>query len=96
MALDIYVWLAHRLHRVKGSTPPIGWSDLAVQFGGDYAETRMFKRQFVRELAHVLAVYPAARVDPGLKGLVLRHSPSPVPPKSRFSRPRPVKGESTT
>jgi Plasmid encoded RepA protein len=96
MALDTYVWLAHRLHRVKGSTPPIGWSDLAVQFGADYAHVRQFKAQFLKELAHVLAVYPAARVDPGPKGLVLRHSPSPVPPKSRFSRQRPVKGGSTT
>lgn len=95
MALDIYVWLAHRLHRVKGSTPPIGWSDLAVQFGSDYKQVRQFKAQFLKELAHVLAVYPAARLDPGPKGLVLRHSPSPVPPKSRFSRPRPVKGGST-
>lgn len=86
LALDIYVWLAHRLHRVKGSTPPIAWSDLAVQFGGDYTHVRQFRAQFLKELAQVLAVYRAARVDPGPKGLVLRHSPSPVPPRSKFSR----------
>lgn len=87
MALDTYVWFAHRLHRVKGATPPIAWSELAVQFGGDFKHVRQFKAQFLKELAHVLAVYPAARVDPGPKGLVLRHSPSPVPPKATFSCP---------
>jgi hypothetical protein len=34
MALDIYAWLAHRLHRVKKPTL-ISWGDLAAQFGGD-------------------------------------------------------------
>jgi hypothetical protein len=89
LALDTYVFFAHRLHRVKGS-PCVSWAELAVQFGGDYGRTRDFKAQFLKELAHVLAVYPTARVEPGPKGLVLRHSPSPVPPKSPFARPRPI------
>lgn len=79
MSLDIYAWLAHRLRNVKAPTPPIRWADLAVQFGGDYAEVRMFKRQFLKDLAHVMAVYPAAKVDATPKGLVLRRSPPPVP-----------------
>jgi hypothetical protein len=83
LALDIYVWLVHRLPRVvKGSTPPIGWADLAIQFGCDYKQVRQFKAQFLKDLRHVLAVYPTARVEPGPKGLVLRRSPSPVQPRA--------------
>lgn len=82
MALDIYAWLADRLWRVDGSTPPLRWGDLALQFGGDYGEVRMFKRQFLKDLNHVLTVYPAARVEPGPRGLVLRRSPAPVQPKA--------------
>jgi hypothetical protein len=83
MALDIYVWLAHRLRTVKNPTPPISWADLAQQFGGDYAQVRQFKAQFLKELAHVLAVYPTANVVPGPKGLVLRRSRPPAQELSR-------------
>jgi len=79
MALDIYAWLAHRLRYVKKpSTVP--WKALADQFGGDYGRTRAFKAQFLKDLAHVLVIYPMAKVEPVKGGLLLRRSPAPVLP----------------
>ncbi|MEW6155181.1 MAG: replication protein RepA [Actinomycetota bacterium] len=82
LALDIYMWLAHRLHRVDRPTV-VPWAELAVQFGGTFARVRDFKAQFLAELAHVLVVYPKAKVAPEKGGLRLSRSPAPVPPRSR-------------
>lgn len=77
--LDIYTWLAHRLHRLPKSGQPIHWRGLRGQFGPDYKNPRDFKRAFLASLRRVLAVYPTAKVDvqPGL--VMLRPSPPPVP-----------------
>lgn len=88
MALDIYAWLAHRLHRLKRPTV-IPWKELAGQFGGDYKQVRQFKAQFVKDLGQVLAIYPTAKVDPERDGLRLRQSPTPIPPRPS-SRLRPT------
>jgi hypothetical protein len=91
MALDIYAWLAHRLHRLKKPKPVlISWPDLAAQFGGDYGRIRAFKAQFVKDLAHVLVVYPTARVEPEKDGLRLRCSPTPIPARAASGRRRPA------
>jgi len=81
LALDIYTWLAHRLHRVERPTV-VPWAELAVQFGGTFSRVRAFKAQFLAELAHVLVVYPKAKVVPENGGLRLSRSPAPVPPRS--------------
>jgi len=82
MALDIYAFLAHRLPRVKA--PALArWAELAVQFGGGYAEVRKFKRDFLKELAHVVAVYPTANVEATPDGLVLRGSKPAIPRRAR-------------
>lgn len=94
LALDTYTWFAHRLHRVQGSSVLAPWTDLAVQFGGNYTRLRAFKAHFLRELVHVQAVYPAAKVAPERDGLRLWRSPSPVPPSSRFLRRRSTPVES--
>ena len=80
LQLDIYTWLAHRLHRVR--TPQgerVSWAALREQFGAEYADPRNFKREMRRALAAVFSVYPDARVEEVPGGLVLKPSRPPVP-----------------
>lgn len=81
LALDIYVWLTHRMSYLSKRTT-IPWISLSGQFGAGYAVTdqglRDFKRAFLRELQHVLIIYPAARVSDSPNGLVLYPSPTHV------------------
>lgn len=61
MTLDIYVWLAYRLHHLK-SPARISWEQLRQQFGSE-SELRNFKIQFRHALAEALKVYPEANVS---------------------------------
>jgi hypothetical protein len=80
MALDIYAWLAQRLHRIEpGKCPCIPWGALAQQFGGGYAEVRAFRRVFKRTLSQVKVVYPDARFELRADGMRLTHSRPPIP-----------------
>ena len=77
--LDIYAWLAQRLHRVsKGKPQTITWQALKSQFGAEYAELRQFRHKFVPALKTVLTAYPSARIEMVDAGLVLWNSPPPV------------------
>ena len=77
MSLDIYVWLAWRLHSLSRSTP-ISWSAVHQQFGSGYAKLYHFKPGFLDSLAAALAAYPEARVDVADAGIVLHPSRPPV------------------
>ena len=82
MALDIYCWLAYRLHSLSKPTP-LTWKALKVQFGSGFAQMNNFKSKFLPNLRLALAVYPAARVteqEDG-KGLILHPSRPPVAPR---------------
>ncbi|CAH0313478.1 replication protein RepA [Roseomonas sp. CECT 9278] len=80
MALDVYAWLAQRLHRIpKGSRHFIAWPLLHAQFGADYARLRKFREVFMVALKQAGAVYPAASLDANGQGLFLYPSPPPVP-----------------
>ncbi len=81
VALDIYIWLAYRLHAID-KPQPVSWQALLPQFGAGYAEMRNFRRKFTEALQTALDVYPGARVevDPQ-NGLVLYPSPSPITPR---------------
>jgi hypothetical protein len=84
MALDIYVWLAQRLHRVPTGKPQfVAWDSLHEQFGQGFARVRDFRRRFLQTLHQVESAYPAARMSGDDGGLTLSHSPPPVPPKAR-------------
>ena len=77
--LDIYAWLAQRLHRIQRGRPQtITWAALKAQFGVGYAELRIFRRRFKESLKAVLTVYPSARIEITDAGLVLGNSPPPV------------------
>ena len=78
MAIDVYVWLAYRLHVLKKATP-ITWAALYGQFGGGFQRLRAFRETFHQNLAVALAAYPEARVEISDVGLLLHPSASPVP-----------------
>jgi hypothetical protein len=87
LALDVYAWLAQRLHRVPSGKPQfIDWMSLHEQFGQGFARVRDFRRKFLQTLHQVGSAYPAARIVGDDHGLTLSHSPPPVPPRSRFAR----------
>ena len=82
MALDIYTWLAQRLHRVKPGRPQfVSWAALQDQFGQGYSERRYFRRDFINTLRLVHGQYQSARFELGAKGMTLFHSLPPVPPR---------------
>lgn len=82
MALDIYVWLAQRLHRVPPGRPQfITWVAAYEQFGQGFARIRDFRRRFLQTLGQVKSAYPSARLSADEFGLTLEHSPPPVPPR---------------
>jgi hypothetical protein len=77
MSLDLYVWLAYRLHTIERPTP-IGWAALREQFGASYRQLFHFKAEFRKALAPALAAYPEARVGVEEAGIVLHPSAPPV------------------
>jgi hypothetical protein len=79
MAMDIYAWLAQRLHRVKPGSPSlVTWPNLHQQFGWHYDRLRKFREVFLTALRQVQTVYPSARFEWHEGGLVLRNSPPPI------------------
>lgn len=78
MALDVYCWLAYRLHALNEPTP-IGWRALHQQFGRGVKRLDHFKDQFKETLALAMAVYPNAEVEIHERGVTLRPSRPPVP-----------------
>jgi Plasmid encoded RepA protein len=79
MALDLYAWLAQRLHRVTPLKPVfITWAALKQQFGPDYGRMDNFKRIFRVALRQVRARYQRAIIELDDRGITLHHSLPPV------------------
>lgn len=81
LALDVYSWLAHRLHRIEGRPVILHWKSIREQFAQEYAgkdPNKDFKRTFLHVLQDVQLVYPKADVKPVRGGLMLRSSPPPI------------------
>ena len=78
MGLDLYVWLAYRLHVLSKPTA-IRWPRLHQQFGAGFKSQRQFKPTFIGNLKLALAVYPDAGVEIEEDGLRLLPSRPPVP-----------------
>lgn len=70
MVIDVYIWLAYRLHALK-SPVDVGWPALHAQFGAGYGRLRDFRAQFNDTLELTLAAYPDARVSSSERGIVL-------------------------
>jgi hypothetical protein len=79
MGLDLYAWLAQRLHRINPHRPAfIAWSALKEQFGPDYDRMDNFKRFFRKTLAQVQRRYQSGRFELDSRGMTARNSPPPV------------------
>ncbi len=79
MALDVYVWLAQRLHRVPHGKPQfLAWTVLYEQFGQGFSRIRDFRRQFLHTMHQVNTAYPTARISADERGMTLSNSPPPV------------------
>jgi len=80
LALDVYTWLAHRLHRVDGRQL-LHWKSLREQFAQEYQgkdADKDFKKRFLPALRDALAVYPQAKVKQVTGGLLLLPSSPPI------------------
>lgn len=89
MGLDIYCWLAQRLHRIDPGKPAfITWTALQEQFGWHYAATFKFRQVFRQTLDLVHGVYRGARIELDSRGMTLRHSPPPVRARLAVAKPR--------
>lgn len=79
LALDIYCWLAQRLHRVPENRPQlVPWVSLYEQFGQSYTRLRKFREFFVFMLPQIEAAYPDAQFDLDERGMTLFNSAPPV------------------
>lgn len=79
MGLDIYTWLAQRLHRIdRGKRQMIAWPVVKEQFGADIASLTKFRQNFMVALRQVCAVYPSARIDVTRHGVFLYNSLPPI------------------
>ena len=77
MALDVYCWLAYRLHVLPGPTL-VTWKALMGQFGAGFGQMRSFKQRFQPNLDLALAVYRAAKTETSERGVTLYPSRPPV------------------
>ncbi len=73
MVIDVYIWLAYRLHALTRDVE-VSWAALHAQFGAGFALIRKFRAHFKECLEIALAAYPDARVSIGERGV--RLSPS--------------------
>jgi hypothetical protein len=73
LVIDVYIWLAYRLHALKKDVE-VGWPALHAQFGAEVGRIRGFRKYFIECLALATAAYPEARVQIGDRGVILRPS----------------------
>lgn len=86
LSIDIYIWLAYRLHSLTRPTV-ISWPALHAQFGAGFKLVRQIKPTFVEALRLAMTVYPEARLEVDRqKGLVLHPSPPPIATVSSSKR----------
>jgi Plasmid encoded RepA protein len=79
MGLDMYAWLAQRLHRIERGKPVfIPWMALRAQFGWHYDRMDKFKAVFRHTLKLVLSQYRTADIELDGRGMTLWNSPPPV------------------
>lgn len=82
LAMDIYVMLAERLHRINKPSVMLYWKNLRDQFGQEYIgpnASKNFKKSFIPAFRKAVLVYPAADVVLVKGGVLMRPSPPAVP-----------------
>lgn len=78
MVIDVYVWLAYRLHALTRDVS-VSWPALHAQFGAGFQLIRKFRTHFIECLELAMAAYPDARVSVDERGLILRPSRPAIP-----------------
>jgi hypothetical protein len=73
MVIDVYIWLAYRLHALRKDVE-VGWPALYAQFGAGFGTIRRFRQHFIECLGLAMAAYPEARVEVRERRLILRPS----------------------
>ena len=73
MVIDVYIWLAYKLHALKKDVD-VSWPALYAQFGAGFSRIRRFREHFINCLPLALAAYPEARIDVSDKCITLRPS----------------------
>ncbi len=76
-AIDLYLWLAFRLHALKDETS-VSWTALWRQFGSEFKTLKSFRAEFQEPFALAMAAYRQARVHITDRGLLLAPSPPPI------------------
>ncbi len=84
LAIDVYIWLAYRLHALPKVTM-VSWPAIHAQFGAGFRLVRQIKPTFLDALTMALAVYPEAHVDVDRQGIIL-HPSAPAVPKADARR----------
>ncbi|WP_144299647.1 replication protein RepA [Elioraea rosea] len=84
LAIDVYIWLAYRLHSLAKPTV-VSWAAIHGQFGAGFKLVRQIKPTFLEALKLALAVYPEAHVEPDQNGITLYPS-SPAVPRQEARR----------
>jgi hypothetical protein len=69
--LDLYAWLAYRLHGMQ-SDVTLPWEAVRKQFGEGFERTRDFRKQFLDDLAAVREVFPKVPLLVSERGLTLQ------------------------
>ncbi len=85
MSLDLYFWLAYRLHTLR-SAIFVPFNALFEQFGAGFHAEKKFRQSFKEALKFALAVYPDAKVSIEAAGVRLYPSRPPVEFKGSRSR----------
>lgn len=78
MVIDVYIWLAYRLHALTNDVS-VSWLALHSQFGAGFQLIRKFRAHFIECLELAMAAYPDARVSVDERGLTLRPSRPAIP-----------------
>ena len=79
LALDIYTFLAQRLHRIPyNDVLFLNWHNLKNQFGQEYKDPKNFKKAFFIAMRSASTVYPQAKIELVRGGYKFSNSPPPV------------------
>ena len=77
MALDLYSFLARRLHVLQDPVK-VTWHQFHAQFGQEFNDWRSFKKKFIPALRAAQTVYLDAKIESVTGGLLLKPSLPPV------------------
>jgi hypothetical protein len=88
MALDLYMWLTHRMSYLQESIN-IRWGTLEKQLGSDIADSRKFRQQVRKHLGTIQTIWKDLQIDASSSDFIcLRKSKKLIPHKKSISKKR--------